>query len=461
MPTNLTRNTQPQRLLTRILEHPDLVQLVQSLEPPVLKRLIDSVGLEDAGEIVALATTGQLEGVFDEDLWRSDRPGKDEEFDASRFALWLEVMLEAGPAFAAGKLAELDPDLVTLALCKHLLVIDVEALSMQMTAADRSDEGDLLDKALESCLYQELEEFRVIARDVMSFDAIVAVLVELDRDHHEVLRGLLERCCEISGQHIEDNGSLYDVLTSGETLETDVAADREDRRERQGFVAPSSAASFLASAQQTPVEQLVAARDPDPITRAHFRARPSSPAAARPPAPVPARSADVAGFLEMLREAEVLSPPETPLLAAGEKGQSGQPNLFREAIAEIRQAAPDVYAERLAEIGYLANVLIAGCAVDGRAMRPLEAAEVTVAVCNAGLQHVLAAAPERAVSWLRKEGAVKPFRIGWSTLLHGRPPAEQKQIIHDLAIGRETNRTGDEGGIETERLPSPRPTGRG
>lgn len=103
-------------LLTRILDQPNLVAAIQALPAQALGRLIDHVGLEDSGEIVALATTEQLRRIFDNDLWRSERPGKDESFDAGRFALWLEVMLEAGEEFAAGKLAELPEDLVTLAL---------------------------------------------------------------------------------------------------------------------------------------------------------------------------------------------------------------------------------------------------------------------------------------------------------------------------------------------------------
>jgi len=45
----------PQQLLARILDEPELVRAVQALEPRALGRLIDHVGLEDAGELVALA----------------------------------------------------------------------------------------------------------------------------------------------------------------------------------------------------------------------------------------------------------------------------------------------------------------------------------------------------------------------------------------------------------------------
>src|SRR5947209_4936230 len=110
----------PRALVSRIIEDPALVSAVQALPPTALLRLIDHVGLEDAGELVALATVDQLCRVFDEDVWKSDHPGADERFDPQRFTRWLEVMLEAGERFAASKVAELPEDLVELALHHHV-----------------------------------------------------------------------------------------------------------------------------------------------------------------------------------------------------------------------------------------------------------------------------------------------------------------------------------------------------
>ncbi|XXX72062.1 DUF6178 family protein [Sorangium sp. So ce134] len=432
MTTTLARSNRPRHLVAKLLEQPDLVRLVQGLEAPVLTRLIRHIGLEDAGEIVALATTEQLKGIFDEDLWRSERPGKDETFDADRFALWLEVMLEAGEAFAARKVAELDEDLVTLALCKHVLVIDIDGLSVQMSSSDRSDDDDLVEKALESCLYQELEEFRVIARDPRSWDAILQVLVELDREHHALLRALLERCCAISTEVIEESGGLYDVLTSEEMLESDVAAEREDRREQEGFVAPSAAASFLDLARVTPLEEILESRAYDAVTRAHFRA---AAAKARPPAaatrrPVPGgeqgapAAEDLQSFLEVLREADVLPPAaEARLLTAG-AGRAGEDLAFTSAIREVMARDAELYGKRLMELSYLVNVLISGCSHDGRAFRPFEAVEAVLCTCNLGLERLLGGragrrqrGPDDLVSAMAEHDAVKMFMAGWN-LLH-------------------------------------------
>ena len=430
-----TSSSRPHQLLTRILEQPELVHIVQNLEAPVLSKLIDHIGLEDSGELVALATTEQLKKIFDDDLWRSHKPGKDATFDADRFALWLQVMMEAGVEFAAQKLAELDEDLVTLAICKHVLVINIDAMAERMSGNNRSDEDDLTDKALESSLYEEFAEYQIIAKDHQSWDAIIAVLVELDKNNHDFLMRMLDRCCYISTEYIEDNGGLYEVLNSEEMLESDVAAEREERREQEGYVAPSSAVSFLNLARVTPTEQLVAARAADPITQSYFRTfgRPSRDGSKKGaqalPQGTPVQSEKVVRFLQELRKAEVLEEPgQHPLLAAGEPQDVRSEPLLKLAIVGVRETNSNAYMERLKELSYLANVLISGCSYAGRAFRPLEAADAAVAVCNLGLERLLQeeagvrdiseATVVQAAELLERQELVKLFQVGWSILHH-------------------------------------------
>ena len=146
----------PRRLLSRLLDSPHLAQLVQHLDPKVLGALVRHCGLEDCGEIVALATTEQLTRIFDDDLWRSDTPGTEEELDADRFGVWLEVLAEVGVDVAARKLVDLDFDLVTAALSRHLLVLDQEMLMNTQAAGDLGIGGDehwsdpIIERALDS-----------------------------------------------------------------------------------------------------------------------------------------------------------------------------------------------------------------------------------------------------------------------------------------------------------------------
>ena len=73
--------------LQRILDSPHLAKAVARLQPELLHRVIQKVGLEDAAELVALATPEQLSRVFDLDLWQAARPGVEEQFDAARFGI--------------------------------------------------------------------------------------------------------------------------------------------------------------------------------------------------------------------------------------------------------------------------------------------------------------------------------------------------------------------------------------
>jgi hypothetical protein len=404
-------------LLARILDQPHLAEQIQRLPPAVLGSLIDRIGLEDAGELVALATTEQLADVFDDDLWKNQRPGEEERFDAGRFLVWLEVMLEAGDAVVARKLAELPEDLVTLAFHRHVLVLNLDALALEMQAQDEV-EARLLDKALESCLYEEIGEYQVMSRSPDGWDSVLAALLALDPLHHDLLVRILERCCHMTGEFIDDNGGLYDVLTSDEMLEGDVAGDREDRRAERGYVAPPTASAFLKLARRGLHE---AHDEHDPVTRAYLRDLARSPRA--PAKPVPAREND--GLSQVLREAAVIVEASPPLLPAGpQEGARAEPLVVR-AMRRLGETEPDVFATRSEELAYLANVLVAGCTFRRRRLRPIEALRVVMAVCSLGVWQSLEGKRgrggrgddvQRACDVLRRFPADGLFRRAWFVL---------------------------------------------
>lgn len=382
---------------------------VQALPPPVLGELIGRVGLEDAGELVAFATTDQLAAVFDEDLWRSDRPGEDPHFDADRFLLWLEVMLEAGDAFVAEKLFELPTDLVTLAFVRHLLVLDMDALIAEMQGG--GDDVDQVEKALSDCLSEELEEYRLIARRQDGWDNLLTAILALDRDHHDYLVKILESCAKMTAEYIEDNGGLYEVLTSEEMLEGDLAADREDRRAEAGHVAPSSAAAFLKLARRPAPD----ASERDPLTRAYFRslAVGAAPKTSRSRAPEsgapPGRD-----LLLLLSETEVVE-REPPRLLGGARDaamQAAEPSL----VGALRQLADSdstgAFVARTEELAYVANVLASGCSFQGRKLRPVEAIRAAIATCSLGLE-IAADGARDDVDVLATRAVDGLFRLAW------------------------------------------------
>ena len=428
MTTNWLQLKQPHELLKHILDNPELPAIIRSLDAGVLTKLIRHVGLEDSAEIVALATVAQLERVFDEDLWYSSAPGREEVFDAERFGMWLEIMLESGAAFAARRVMELDEDLLTLAFCRLILVVDGDELALRMSHSRRLPEDDIADKVLESTLNQEFGSFLVIARHPSRWEAILTILAELNELDYAMLSRLLERCCRISWEYIEDNGGLFDVLSADEMLEADMAADREARRESHGFVSASAATNFLHMTRTTAVKKIVAAGTQDPAVRAYYRAV----GAHTDPAPAPRRDtgpakkipsghtdSNVVRFLQTLQAAEVL--PASDLLKLSYTGESeDQHPPLMHAMRLINRTDPALYAQRLMEIADLSNILISGCGFQGRAFRPGEAAEAALSTCNLGGAHLLGdeAAPSvnAMAALLRKQPLVKLFQVGWKVL---------------------------------------------
>lgn len=346
----------------------------------MLGRLIAHVGLEDAGELVALATTEQLTQIFDEDLWHSPDAGHDERFDSERFLVWLSILLEAGDRVVAERLAELPQELVTLAFHRHVLVLTEDALRAELTADD--DEAEAAEKAFDSCLTEEIDEYQLIWRGGDGWDDVLSALLALDRDHHSLAVELLERCAALSREYIDDNGGLYEVLSSDEMLETDLAAEREGRRAERGYVAPSQAAAFLRLALARPSGEANALSARDPLTRAYFRELGRVPAAPSGPNAAPATQP---GRLGQLLAASGIAAEAEPRLLPGARAEAGQAPLLIRALAQLADAAPALFSERSEELAYLSNVLVAGCAVGGRRLRPLEAVQYAIAAASLGL----------------------------------------------------------------------------
>lgn len=435
---NLSRNAGgTTHLLARLLDEPELATIVRSLDAPSLVDLVRHVGLEDAGEIVGLATTEQLEAVFDHDLWGSPRPGADEAFDPLRFGLWLEVLLDAGEAAAIERLAAMDEDFLALAIAHHVRVLDLDALAHQMRKLDE-DEQTQLDKALEEQPYEEIEELRIIARDARTWESVAALLIGLDRDHHALLRRLLERVAAATSEEIDDEGGLYEVLTSGEMLESDVAGAREDRREREGYVAPSQAAAFLRLCLVTPLAELFDATERDPVQRAAARA--AAPAATPPPRPLAARAQR---FMRAL-------PADSRRAATSSSGAT------QAALRELREREPRAYGARLEELAFLVNVVVAACGGD-RSLHPVDATEIALAVCDVGLAALAEHLGVDASGVLEKREVGHLFRVGYR--LRGVDPWSRATFERFLATDTEARRRVN--GRTSPRSPSPAPPSRG
>ena len=397
-------------LLARVLDEPALVEAVRHLPAAALATLVDQVGLEDAGEIVALATPEQLTGVLDADIWQSDRPGADEALDAERFAVWIEVLLESGAALAADKIVELPEELVTHALAQHVLVLDMDELGQELAELEE-EEVDQVEKALDSSLCQEIDQYRVVSRRHDGWDTIITLLVELDSRHTRYARRLLERLCAASTTQIDDAGGLVDALNDAEMFASDAAADRDDRRARQGYVAPSDARAFLGLAKKVGPEQVLAEKDRDPTTRAYLREVDRTP-----PAPVPAEARPLLTLVEAAMPKPKASAKRGPGKQLPSKAGGGE-GAFSQAMRELAEIDAAAHARELEVLAFLLNVVATSESGGGKRVDPVAAALRVAETCDRGLEYVVSArkAPGKAASAAKlvaEIGVDRLFRIG-------------------------------------------------
>jgi hypothetical protein len=381
-------------LLARILDTPHLAQAVPRLQPEVLHRVIQHCGLEACSDLVALATPEQLSAVFDLDLWSSKRPGLDEQFDADRFGVWLEVLAESGAEVAASRLAKIDAALVIAALAKDMRVIDPAAGVGDGSGCD-------------------VGGYRLVARRGQLSDTMVGVLVALSREHQKYFHRVMKGCRKLSNSTPEVDG-LDNLLSDAEQVLFDLASDRELRREQQGFLSPPQAAAFLQMSRQPHPDRECMPRG-NPVAAAYFRSIEWN----APPPPAPEDSAPgIAGDIDVLTVLAVLSdagvlPQQPYALLTGATEDAPRFAHLRRHLDWVRDHDHSAASLRSEELLFLANAIVAGSSVQARPFTVQEASDGAAAVCNLGLQNW----PETpADDFLAGQDLVHVFQAGWRIL---------------------------------------------
>lgn len=425
-------------LLRRILDTPHLAHVVPRLAPQALHRVIETYGLEDCAELVALATSAQLAALFDLDLWRAPRPGLDEELDPARFGLWLEVLMESGPSIAAEKLAGMNPDVVIAALAQHVRVQHCAAIATYMTT-----DGELMTppRAPTGGTVCEIGGCVVEATRADAWDAIVALLICLDAEHPEFSGRVLDGCVRLSDAGAEVD-ELVDLLTAPEQDRFDLAVDREGRREKQGFVTPAQARAFLQMARGVALGS-DAAPAPNPVTTAYFRSIAWAEPSATPQAPVSQRDATeppptdkettdaIAAVGELLVLAGVTAQPPRALLEAAD-GEAPRFARIRAMMQTAQHLDYGAYSRRSDEFAYLVNTLLAGGSVQARPFTAAEAADAVLAAANLGVEHWPSHWSAVTDDFLVSHDLVVVFQVGW-TVLHGVAMETARRLIGVLA----------------------------
>ncbi|HZI80458.1 MAG TPA: DUF6178 family protein [Vicinamibacterales bacterium] len=407
--------TSDRGLLARILQTPQLERVVPRLEAQVVHRLIEACGLEDSASLVALLTPQQLTGVFDFDLWNAAHPGADDRFDATRFARWLEVIVESGVAAGAAKLADMDAGLITAAFAQHVFVFDLAALP--------ATGGRPRPNA-------EIGGYLVVPKGGDAWDALVEVLSALDANHQACFHRVMQGCRRLSNSAPEIDG-LHALLGADAQTMFDLAASRDERREQSGYLSAPQARAFLTMSRQL-------RRDGDPppgvhaIARAYFREIATPAPAAPQPAPGQASvEAGAAAVVELLVDAGVLPRPPRALLEAADAGSSRLSHI-RAQLTGAAARGPESFATRNGELAFLANAVVAGGSVQGRAFTPEEASEAVLSTCNLGLENWPASWPAPD-DYVAEHGLIGVFQFGWSVLHQDVSLYAAEQLVAVLA----------------------------
>jgi len=408
------------QLLKALTDSPALPAFIQRLQPPVLKRLIEYVGLRDAGELIALTTTAQMREIFEESLWENLIPGKVENLQPGKFLEWLDVMLEVSPAFAAERLVELGDAFVVLNF-GPLIRVEDRAASALLAFDDAAESFDVLaDKSLTDDLVDEFGGYLVSAVHEDEWDSIRTVLTELQGSHPDFLDHVLSRCSHAP--------SALGFNEDGQAFREDETFAREQRREQKGFVTPHIAAVFLRSARTSTFADLCGQRGYDEITRKHFAQlaaaaeQPAAEAAAEEEADLekPALRSELRSLETALVQAEIVS-DDPPKLLIGPSG-TREPTLELQLYLDrLQLTAPHTFSARLGELVFLANVLMAGSWYQGARFSETDAAQAALACANLGLDHLAATSTlersEFAAAVLEdRPGIVRLFQVGWHLL---------------------------------------------
>ena len=422
--------------LARLLDTPHLTRVVPHLPPETLHQLIRHYGLESCGEIIGSATPAQLTTLFDLDLWRSARPGREEGFDLERFGEWLELLADEGGTGAARAVAAMDDHLLTAGLSRYIRVFDPATV-----AESTSSDGDPIDIEVTPHEGQEGEVGGYLVRAIRAdgWDAIVAVLVALVANAPERFHAVMGQCRRLSNSTPEIDG-LDDLLMEPEQLLHDVAVDREHRRSRKGYITPADARAFLLMARRrerpAPGEPAV-----NPIVTAYVRAADDAVASGddaaldltRGTLAAPAAGPGVAEAFDALIDVLAtagLVPQRPRALLEGAHPQAERLTRIRiRALMEYVRDRDDVrYVVRSQELAFLANALMAGCSIQSRSFTPQEASDAAAGVCNLGLEHWTGQWPDgRATpsadvevalpdTFLMDHDLVSVFEVGWAAL---------------------------------------------
>lgn len=113
----MIRQAQGKEKLDLILNAPDAVELVPTLHPQEIYLTVHEIGPEHAVELLMLTSSGQLTTLLDLDCWEEDT------LSEKSVLQWCQLLLESGEEKVCRSFSEMEPELLTMFLKKHLYII--------------------------------------------------------------------------------------------------------------------------------------------------------------------------------------------------------------------------------------------------------------------------------------------------------------------------------------------------
>jgi hypothetical protein len=206
----------------------------------------------------------------------------------------------------------------------------------------------------------------------------------------------------------------------------------EERRSKQGYVEAQAARAFLALARK-PHKQTDGAVDRDPLTRAYFRDIDRNRYVVLPREECASQETRHTLPLALQQELIEASKEAADLDITGSPLRATTMSTFMDALRELRMSEPQLFGERMEELAYLTNVLLAGHERNGARLRPRAAAEAVLATVGYGTVIELRARRPKGkreetlngadfAEILRQRPADALFRLASSALASGSTP---------------------------------------
>jgi len=242
----------------------------------------------------------------------------------------------------------------------------------------------------------------------------VEILIALDAEHHDYFHQVMRGCRALSnaGRELDELDDLLDVKQ--QTM-FDLAIDREHRRDEQGYVTPAQAHAFLQMSRELrldsgtlpPANSIAKAylRPPDQATTTHTAAE--------------SESFPESKLVDVLLEAGIIAQPPRALLNPPQE-QTTALRCIHAHMQFVFEHNHIAYVQRNAELTFVANTIMAGCAVQNRSFTAPEAWDAAVAVCNLGLENwppLWSGTKSLPDDFLVNHDLVTAFQVGW-TMLH-------------------------------------------